>query len=50
MEILHNDDRYDLYSTTKYSSGDQIKKNLMGGASSKYGGEERYIQGFGGEG
>jgi hypothetical protein len=29
-------------------SGDKIK-NEMGGASSKYGGEERCIQGFGGE-
>jgi hypothetical protein len=29
--------------------GDQIKKNEMGGACSTYGGEERYIQGFGGK-
>ena len=33
---------------TKCYSGDQIKKN-MDGACSKYGGEERCIQGFGGE-
>ena len=26
-----------------------IKSNEMGGACGKYGGEERYIQGFGGE-
>jgi hypothetical protein len=29
--------------------GDQIKKNEMSGACSTYGGEERHIQGFGGE-
>jgi hypothetical protein len=34
---------------TKYFSGDQIKKNEMGGACSTYGWEERCIQGFGGE-
>jgi len=28
---------------------DQSRKNEMGGAYSAYGGEERYIQGFGGE-
>jgi hypothetical protein len=33
----------------KYYSGDQFKKNEMGGAYSTYGGEWRYIQGFGGE-
>jgi hypothetical protein len=32
---------------TKYYSGDQIKKNKIGRACSKYRGEERYIQGFG---
>jgi len=30
-------------------SGDQIKWNEMGGACGTYGGEERYIQGFGRE-
>jgi len=30
-------------------SGDKIEKNEMGGACSAYGGEERVIQGFGGE-
>jgi hypothetical protein len=34
---------------TKYYSGDQIKKNEVGGACSTYGGGERCIQGFGGE-
>jgi len=29
--------------------GDQIEMNEMGGACSTYGGEERCIQGFGGE-
>ena len=32
----------------KYYSGDQIE-NEMGGACGKYGGEERCMQGFGGE-
>ena len=30
-------------------SGDQIEKNEIGGACSMYGGEERCVQGFGGE-
>ena len=34
---------------TKYYSGDQIKKNWMGGARSTYRGEESCIKGFGGE-
>jgi len=29
--------------------GDQIEKNEMGGACNTYGGEERYLQGFGEE-
>jgi hypothetical protein len=33
---------------TKYHSGDQIKKNEMGGTCGTYGGQERCIQGFGG--
>ena len=32
-----------------YFSGDKIEKNEMDGACSAYGGEERLIQGFGGE-
>jgi hypothetical protein len=34
---------------TKYLSGDEIKKNEMGGACDMYGGHEKCIQGFGGE-
>jgi hypothetical protein len=34
---------------TKYYSGNQIKKNGMGGACSMYGGKERRMQAFGGE-
>ena len=34
---------------TKYYSGNQIRKNEMDGARGTYGGEERCIQGFGGE-
>ena len=34
---------------TKHYSGDQIEKNEIGGACSAYGGEERYLQGYGGE-
>jgi len=34
---------------TKYYSGDQIKKNEIGGTCSMYGGQERCTQGFGGE-
>jgi hypothetical protein len=33
----------------KYYSGDQIKNNEMGRACGRYRGEERCIQGFGGE-
>ena len=31
------------------TSGDHIEKNEIGGACRAYGGEERLIQGFGGE-
>jgi len=34
---------------TQYCSDDKIEKNEMGGACSAYEGEERCIQGFGGE-
>jgi hypothetical protein len=34
---------------TQYCSGDKIEKNEMGEACSAYGGEERRIQGIGGE-
>jgi len=35
-----------LYVLTKFYSGDEIKKKVMGGACSTYGGQERYKQGF----
>ena len=38
-----------IYILTKHYSGDQIEKNEIGGSLSTYGGEERCIQGFGGE-
>ena len=38
-----------ICTLTKYYSGDQIEKNEMDGAFRAYGGEERCIQGFGGE-
>jgi hypothetical protein len=44
---LHNEELNDPYSSPNVS-GDQIKKNEMGGACSTCGGEERCIQGFGG--
>jgi hypothetical protein len=34
---------------TKYYLSDQIKKNEMGGRCSMYGGQDRFIQGFGGK-
>jgi putative IMPACT (imprinted ancient) family translation regulator len=34
---------------TQYFSGDKTEKNEMGGTYRAYGGEERHIQGFGGE-
>jgi hypothetical protein len=34
---------------TKYYSGDKIEKNEMGWACNTYRGQERCIQGFGGE-
>jgi hypothetical protein len=34
---------------TKHYSGDQIEKNEMGGAGKTYEGEDRCIEGFGGE-
>jgi hypothetical protein len=36
-----------ICTLTDYGSDDQIEKNEMGGACGVYGGEERYIQGFG---
>jgi hypothetical protein len=34
---LHNEERNDLYSSPNMISGDQIKKNTVGGACSMYG-------------
>jgi hypothetical protein len=45
---LHDEELNDMYST-KYCSGDKIEKNEICGACSMYGGDERCIQGFGGE-
>jgi hypothetical protein len=36
-------------SMLAYCSGDQVEKNEMGGSCSTYGGEERCMQGSGGE-
>ena len=38
-----------LLLLTQYSSGDQIEKNEVGEVCKTYGGEDRRIQGFGGE-
>ena len=38
-----------IYTHHQIFSGDEIKKNEMGGACSTYGGEERRMQGIGGE-
>jgi hypothetical protein len=46
---LHNEELNDLYSSPNINSGDQIKKNEVGGACSTYGWGERCIQDFGGE-
>jgi len=41
--------RCKFYGEISSCSGDKIEKNEMGKACSAYGGEERCIQGFGGE-
>ena len=46
---LHNEELNDLDSSHKYYSSDKIEKNEMGWTCSRCGGEERFIQGFGGE-
>jgi len=38
-----------MCALTQYCFGDKIVKNEMGAACSAYGGQERHIQGFGGE-
>ena len=37
------------YNVILFYSGDQIEKNEMGEACGTYGGEEKCIQGFGGD-
>jgi len=46
---LHNEELNDLYSSPNIIQVVKIKKNVMGGSCSVYGGEETCIQGFGGE-
>ena len=53
-EVTRNGENYIMRSLMictphKYYLSDQIEKNVMGGACSTYGGEESFIQGFGGE-
>jgi hypothetical protein len=45
---LHNEELYNTYSTKCYS-GDKIKKNERGRASSQYGGNRKCVQPLGGE-
>ena len=46
---LHNEELNDLYCSPNVFLGCKIEKNEMGGVCGTYGGEERRIQGFGGE-
>ena len=46
---LCNEELNDLTIVTQYCSGDKIENNLMGGACSMYGGEEKFVPGFGGK-
>ena len=41
--------RFKICTPDQIISGDQIKMNEMGGARGKYGGNERCIEGVGGE-
>jgi hypothetical protein len=45
----YGEELYEVYSLPNIISGDQIKKNEMGGACSAYGGVERGVDSFGGE-
>ena len=38
-----------IFLFTQYCTGDKIEKNEMGEACSAYGGEEKRLQGYGGE-
>ena len=46
---LYNEELNDLYSSPQYCSGNKVEKNEMDVTCSACGGEERCIQGFGGE-
>ena len=46
---LHNEELSDLYCPPSFVRVIKLRKNEVGGACSAYGGEERCIQGFGGE-
>jgi hypothetical protein len=46
---LHNEELLRILLLIKYYSVHQIEKNEVPGACSAYGGEERFIRGFGGE-
>ena len=48
MEKTKKGELYDLYSSTKYYSGDQIKKNEMGGECGTYGRLESCLEKLGG--
>jgi hypothetical protein len=49
LRRLYNEELHNLYSSTKYYFSNKIKKSQMGEASGMYVGEDRCIQGFGGE-
>ena len=51
FQITPSSDFYVIFPGTEWkkADGDQIDKNAVGGACSTRGGEERSIQGFGGE-
>jgi len=49
LRKLHNEELNDLYCSPNIVRGYKIEKNEMGVACSANGGEERRIQGFGGE-
>jgi len=46
---LHNEELNNLYSLPNIVRAIKIEKNEMGRARNAYGGEERCVQGFGGE-
>jgi hypothetical protein len=46
---IHNEELSDLYCSPNIVRVKKIEKKQIGAACSAYGGEERRIQGFGGE-